>query len=316
MPKAKGTAETISIVQLLRMFPDKDSCYAWLEKVRWNSRPTCAHCGAVDRISAPESKPHTYWCGHCRKNFTVTTGTILHSTKTSLQNWIVAIYSVMTARKGVSAMQLSKELGVQYRTAWYMLHRIREACASGEFRLDNVVEMDEVYIGGKEANKHAHKKLRAGRGPVGKEAVMGVRERGGKTIAKPVTHVDGKTAVEFASAAVERGATVYTDEANIYNQLPFDHDAVNHGAREYVRGDVHTNGIESVWAVLGRSIHGTWHHVSPKHLHRYVNEAAMRLNSGDVKIDTMDRMDALVRGIRGKRIKYDDLVAPRRFGND
>ena len=313
MPKAKGTAETISITQLLRMFPNQDSCFAWLEKVRWQDKPVCAHCGAMDRVSKPKSKPHHYWCGHCRKQFTVTTGTILHATKTPLQNWIVAIYSVMTARKGVSAMQLSKELGVQYRTAWYMLHRIREACASGVFRLDNVVEMDEVYIGGKEANKHAHKKLRAGRGPVGKEAVMGVRERGGKTIARPVDTVDGKTAVEFASTAVQGGATVYTDESNIYNRIPFSHAAVNHSGGEYVRGDVHTNGIESVWAVLQRAIHGTWHHVSPKHLHRYVNEAAMRLNSGDVKIDTMDRMDALVRGIQGKRIKYDDLVAPRRM---
>ena len=126
--------------------------------------PHCAKCGAVDKISQPKSKPHTYWCGNCRNYFTVTTGTIMHSTKTPLQNWIVAIYSVMTARKGISAMQLSKELGVQYRTAWYMLHRIREACASGEFRLDNIVEMDEAYIGGKEAAKHADKKLRAGSG--------------------------------------------------------------------------------------------------------------------------------------------------------
>ena len=151
MPKAKGTAETISIVQLLRMFPDQETCIAWLERVWWNGEPTCAHCGACDKISPPKSKPHAYWCGHCRKHFTVTTGTIMHATKTPLQNWIVAIYSVMTARKGVSAMQLSKELGVQYRTAWYMLHRIREACANGEFRLNNIVEMDEVYIGGKEA---------------------------------------------------------------------------------------------------------------------------------------------------------------------
>ena len=169
MAKGKRSADTISITQLLRLFPDQDACFAWLEQVRWNGTPTCAHCGRSDRVNPPKrSKPHHRWCGHCRKDFTVTTGTIMHATKTPLQNWIVAIYSVMTARKGVSAMQLSKELGVQYRTAWYMLHRIREACASGEFKLDTVVEMDEVYIGGKEKNKHEHKKLNAGRGPVGK----------------------------------------------------------------------------------------------------------------------------------------------------
>ena len=310
MPKAKGTAETISIVQLLRMFPNQDSCFAWLEKVRWRGKPVCAHCGAMDKVSQPASKPHTYWCGHCRKQFTVTTGTIMHATKTPLQNWIVAIYSVMTARKGVSAMQLSKELGVQYRTAWYMLHRVREACDGGEFRLDNVVEMDEVYIGGKEANKHASKKLRAGRGPVGKSAVMGARERGGKTVAKPVDSVDGKTATGFATDAVKTGATVYTDESAIYNHLPFAHASVNHTAREFVRNGVHTNGIESVWALLKRSIHGTWHHVSPKHLHRYVNEASMRLNNGDVRIDTIDRMHTLIRATGGRRIRYEDLIAP------
>lgn len=309
MPKAKGTAETISIVQLLRMFPTQERCIAWLEKVRWQGKPVCAHCGAMDKITPAKSKPNAYWCGHCRKHFTVTTGTIMHATKTPLQNWIVAIYSVMTARKGISAMQLSKELGVQYRTAWYMLHRIREACASGEFRLDNVVEMDEAYIGGKEANKHASKKLRAGRGPVGKVAVMGARERGGATVAKPVTEADGATAKAFAQATVNDNATVHTDDSPIYNRLPHKRESVCHSAGEYVRGDVHTNGIESVWAVLKRSIHGTWHHVSPKHLHRYVDEAAMRLNTGDVKIDTVDRMDALVRASVGKRIRYRDLVA-------
>ena len=308
MPKAKGTAETISIVQLLRMFPDQDSCFDWLEKVRWQGEPVCPHCGGTEKISPPKKKPHAYWCGDCRSHFTVTTGTIMHATKTPLQNWIVAIYSVMTARKGISAMQLSKELGVQYRTAWYMLHRVREACAGGEFQLNNIVEIDEAYIGGKETAKHANKKLRAGRGAVGKTAVMGARERGGNTVAKPVKKADRETATEFAVRNVKPGATIYTDDSRIYSRLPFEHRAVNHSAGEYGRGPVHSNGIESVWAVLKRSIHGTWHHVSPKHLHRYVNEASMRLNFGDVKVDTIDRMDALIRGIGGKRLRYRDLV--------
>ena len=309
MPKAKGTAETISITQLLRMFPDQETCIAWLERVRWNNEPACPHCGSCDKISRPKSKPHTYWCGDCRKQFTVTTGTIMHATKTPLQNWIVAIYSVMTARKGVSAMQLSKELGVQYRTAWYMLHRIREACVGGTFQLASVVEIDEVYIGGKEAAKHASKKLRPGGGTGGKVAVMGARERGGETVAMPVRNADGATARAFAADNVEGDATVYTDESSIYAGLPQDHDAVNHSAGEYVRGPVHTNGIEAVWAVLKRSIHGTWHHVSPKHLHRYVNEATMRLNEGRCAADTIDRMDALVRDMGGRRISYRELVA-------
>ncbi len=233
----------------------------------------------------------------------------MHATKTPLQNWIVAIYSVMTARKGVSAMQLSKEIGVQYRTAWYMLHRIREACDSGELKLDNVVEMDETYIGGKETNKHERKKLNAGRGAVGKTPVIGARQRNGKVVAKPVLTADGQTAAEFAAQAIALGAKVYTDDSRIYSNIEFEHDSVSHSAKEWVRGDVHTNSIESVWAVLKRSITGTWHHVSPKHLHRYVDEATMRLNSGSCEIDTIDRMNALARNMGGKRLSWEELTA-------
>ncbi len=309
MPKAKGTAETISITKLLRMFPDQETCIAWLERVHWNGKPVCAHCGGSDKISRPKSKPNAYWCGHCRKQFTVTTGTIMHATKTPLQNWIIAIYSVMTARKGVSAMQLSKELGVQYRTAWYMLHRIREACAAGEFKLAGVVEMDETYIGGKEHNKREHKKLRAGRGPVGKAAVIGARERGGNTVARPVKNADKKTAERFSSETVSAGASIYTDESRIYSGMTFDHETINHSTKEWVRGTVHTNGIEGVWVLLKRSVTGTWHHVSCKHLHRYVNETTMRLNAGNCRNDTIDRMDTLMRRIGGRRIRYRDLIA-------
>ena len=171
---------------------------------------------------------------------------ILRATKTPLQNWICAIYSVVTACKGVCAMQLSKELGVQYRTAWYMLHRIREACGEGEFGLANAVEMDECYVGGKETNKHANKKLGAGRGAVGKVPVMGARERGGTTVAKPVESADQKTATGFAAATVKEGSTVYTDQSRIYCNLPFTHASVNHGAGEYVRGDAHQFSGERV----------------------------------------------------------------------
>ncbi len=267
MPKSSNhIAKTISVVQLLRKFPNDNACIKWLEEVRWDGVPTCNKCRETKRITNPPSKPNTYWCGKCRKHFTVTTGTILHATKTPLQNWMIAIYSVMTARKGVSAMQLSKEIGVQYRTAWYMLHRIREACASGELKLDNVVEMDESYIGGKESNKHANKKLNAGRGTVGKIPVIGAKERNGAVIARPVQNADGETATEFALDSVEKGATIYTDESRIYNNLPFTHDSVNHSKKEWARGVVNTNSIESFWALFKRSLNGTWHHVSPKHL--------------------------------------------------
>lgn len=315
----KRIAETMSVVELFRMFPDEDACYAWLERVRWHGEPVCPHCGGVDNI-VPDKRKRHYRHKDCRKRFTVTTHTCMHATKRPLQDWIYAIYSVMTARKGVSAMQLSKELGVQYRTAWHMLHRIREACGKGEFQLSNTVEVDETYVGGLEKNKHWDKKLRAGRGPVGKTAVAGVRERDGEVRAKPVAKTDSRTLVGFVAENVAHGTTIYSDEATAYRKLgapgsPYAHDTVRHGIGEYVRGDVHTNGIESVWAVLKRSINGTWHHVSPKHMARYVNEATFRLNGGNCEVDTIVRMESFAGQVGGKRLPYADLVKPNGLSN-
>ena len=312
----KRIAKTISVPQLYRMFPDDDACRAWLERVRWGSKPACPRCGSLDGIrEAPPSKPKgNYWCKSCRRFFSVTVGTCLHATKADLQHWIYAIYSVLTARKGVSAMQLSKELGVQYRTAWHMLHRVREACGRGDFTLSETVEIDETFVGGKEANKHESMKLHAGRGTVGKEAVVGIRERGGKVKATHAERTDAATLVPLVEKSVEKGATVYTDDAAAYGALPsvvnqYAHATVAHSKGEYVRGDIHTNGIESVWAVLKRSIHGTWHHVSPKHLEKYVNEASFRLNEGNCEVDTLDRMEALVKQMDGARLPWRELIA-------
>ena len=198
MSDKKRIATTISVTDLFRLFPDEDSCYRWLEATRWNDQPVCPHCGGVDNIGPSPSKPHTYWHKDCRKHFTVTTKTCMHATKLPLQDWIYAIYSVMTARKGVSAMQLSKELGCQYRTAWHMLHRLREACGRGEFVLRHVVEADETCIGGKRKNMSAAKRKAlagTGRGAVGKVVIAGIRERGGKVKARVVEHTDAATLV-------------------------------------------------------------------------------------------------------------------------
>ena len=310
----KRIAETISVLELFRMFPDEETCVRWFEQARWNGVPTCPHCHSQDDISSPKSKPDYYWCKACRKQFNVKTNTPFHATKKPLQAWIYTIYSVLTARKGVSAMQLSKELGVQYRTAWHMLHRVREACKGEDFKLANVVEVDETYVGGKERNKHKSKKRKAGRGPVGKTPIIGARERGGKVAAEPVSATDARTLINFVEAHTEQGATVYTDDAAAYTALPtilnqYQHESVKHSVGEYVRGEIHTNGIESVWSIFKRSVTGTWHHVSNKHLGRYVNEAAFRLNEGNCEMDTIDRMEALAKGIGGRKLSYKNLVS-------
>ena len=174
--------------------------------------------------------------------------------------------------------------------------------------LKHVVELDESYIGGKESNKYADRKLNTGLGTVGKIPIMGAKQRSGAVIAKPVKNADGKTATEFAMDSVEEGSTIYTDESRIYSRLPFEHDSVNHSHKEWVRGNVHTNSIESFWALFKRSLHGTWHNVSPKQLHRYANEATMRLNIGNCDADTIDHMVALVGQIGGRRVSYKDLI--------
>jgi hypothetical protein len=221
------------------------------------------------------------------------------------------MYLLVTARKGISSMQIAKEIGVQQKSAWFMLHRLREACGTELAKLQGVVEVDEAFFGGKEANKHEHKKLNAGRGSVGKIAVVGLRERGGRVIAHPVANTDKEALQGAILEHVEIGSQLMTDEASGYSGIGglfFDHDTVAHSAGEYRRGPVHTNGIESVWAVMKRGMHGVYHHASPKHLHRYVDEFTFRLNEGDVKRHTLDRLDSFIDAVDGKRLTYARLI--------
>ena len=211
-------------------------------------------------------------------------------------------------------MQLAKEIGVTQKTAWFMLSRLREACSNpdSQDKLRGVVEIDECFIGGKEANKHERKKLHAGRGPVGKVAVLGMRERGGRTIAKPVMDRTLNAIQDEIHGKVEAGSQLYTDDHAVFADMDglfFRHESVNHSAGEYARGAAHTNSIESVWAVMKRGFYGVYHHASPKHLSRYVDEFTFRLNQGNVARHTLERLDSFIDATVGKRITYKELIA-------
>ena len=301
---------TISTFQLFEMFPDQDSARVYLEGLLWPQGPRCPVCGTGDKITT--RKGGYYRCRQCQEDFTVRTGTVFERSHVPLHKWVYAMYLLVTARKGISSMQLAKEIGVTQKTAWFILGRLREACGSDFGKLAGVVEIDETYVGGIEANKHEHKKLKMGRGSVGKTAVIGMRERGGRTKAKVVGNTDQETVHRVIHENVEVRSTLNTDEFAAYRGLGglfFDHETINHGAAEFVRDDVTTNSIESVFAVLKRGLVGVYHHASPKHLHRYVDEFAFRLNEGDVKRHTLDRLESFVKGVAGKRLTYRELIA-------
>ncbi len=314
---AMNDGVTVSLLQMFDRFPDAEAARIYLEDQRWNGKPVCPHCGSAEKITARKGKRLGYYrCRECKgPEFTVRTASIFERSHVPLHKWIYAIYMVVTVRKGVSSMQLSKEISVTQPTAWFVLGRLREACGGNFDQLRGIVEVDETYIGGKRKNmSKAKRKELKGRGTADKTPVIGARERGGKVAAQPLASTDERSLIEFVEAHTEQGVTVYTDDAKAYANLPtilnqYQHESVKHSAGEYVRGEIHTNSIESVWSVFKRSLTGTWHHVSDKHLGRYVNEATFRLNEGNVKIHTLDRMAAFLRRAFRRRLTYRQLTA-------
>ena len=239
------------------------------------------------------------------------TGTVMEGSKVGYQDWVLGAFLLMTSLKSVSSMKLHRDLGVTQKTAWFLAQRLRVALSQDGTLFAGPVEVDETYFGGKRRNMSntRRKELAStGRGPVGKTAVVGVKDRATKHVAATVVHAtDQETLQGFVEAHAAPGATVYTDDATAYEGLPFNHATVKHSLSEYVKGDVHTNGIESLWSMLKRAHKGTFHKLSPKHLDRYVQEFAGRHNLRER--DTIDQLSALSAGMDGKRLRYRTLIA-------
>lgn len=272
-----------SVISVINYFSSEDTCKKALVEARWGDDVVCPFCG---QHHCATRKDGTFRCNKCKSNFSCLKGTVFENTKLPLQKWFVAMYLISSHKKGVSSLQIMRDCEVTQKTAWFLLHKVRGLYSqSDEVTLDGEVEMDEMYLGGRETNKHESKRTEGtqGRSTKTKTPIFGMIERGGSVVAMKVEDTKGATLMPIVSQFVESGATTYTDEANIYNRLTengYVHEFVNHRQREYVRAnDIHTNGIEGFWAHFKRVVFSTYHMVSKDYLQRYIDEQVYRWNT-------------------------------------
>ncbi|MDE0578242.1 MAG: IS1595 family transposase [bacterium] len=293
----------LSLIALMDRFHSDEKCLDVLEDLRWPSGVACIRCG--DTEVDPVRRGRGVWmCRGCRRQFSVTAGTIMHRTRLPLRYWFVAIYLMCQSKKGMSAHQLHRMLGVQYKTAWFLCHRIREAMGNDPFTgptLFGIVEVDETMVGGRARGKDWMDN---------KHWVAGAIERGGQVRLRRIPNVRKKTIREFVDETISPDAqAIYTDELRSYIGIDTDtrrHETVRHSADEWVVGDVHINSVEGVWSLFKRSIVGSFHKMSAKHMDRYLEELEWRFNNrGNPNIF----LDTLRRIVNTDPLEYRDLTA-------
>jgi transposase-like protein len=296
------------------VFTDENEARKALEAVRWPDGPVCPHCGNLDQEKIAKgqgnaSRPGLYYCAACNGQFTVTVGTLMERSKIPLTKWLFAMHLMGASKKGMSALQLQRMLGVTYKTAWFLCHRIREAMTTptsgplgGEGK---IVEADETYMGGKEKNKHVGKRNKRNIGGAGKTAVLALTERDGPSRSFRIATISGETLRPVLLSQVNRNSALMTDQGGQYYHVgkEFDrHETVNHGADEYVRGDAHTNTSECRFSLMKRAVFGAHHSISEAHLPRYLAEWDFKWNTRKAKDG--ERAALIAKGIEGKRLTY------------
>ena len=275
----------ISLVGLMDKFPNDRAAEDWFTKNRWPHGVRCPSCNSDNIYTRPEEKRRNqpYRCRSCRTDYSGKTGTLMESSKVGYRKWVIAIYLLTTNLKGVSSMKLHRDLGISQKTAWMLMHKVRETFDDDSPALfDGTVEVDETYIGGKERESN-------------------------KVSASPIANISADTIHQIIRENVDYDAKLYTDSATAYESVPQDHESVNHTIGEYVRKQAHTNRIESFWALLKRGYYGTYHRMSEKHLARYVNEFAGRHNIRSK--ENITQMNIIASNMVGKRLRYGDLIS-------
>ena len=304
--------EGMTLAELFKRFPDDAAAERYFVQTRWPEGPHCPYCGSTNVLHPAKHKTMPYRCREkdCRKRFSVRTRSVMEGSNLGYQTWAVAIYLLMTSLKSVSSMKLHRDLGITQKSAWFLAHRLREAWRIDDGPFGGPVEVDEVYMGGKFRNMHAHKRREAREKPhLGKTVVAGAKDRESNRVsATVVKSADPWTLRKFIENRVISDAQIYSDDHASYGGLIFhDHESVRHSHGEYVRGKVHNNRMESFWSMLKRAHTGTFHKISPKHMDCYVTEFTGRHN--DRHSNTEQQMRNLVEGMSGRRLRYPDLIA-------